>query len=80
MHFSITELLTSHTMISRDSVADKRTVKGKYEMVAQLLFFFFNALDFQSRKLDLNLMNCKCLSVMSSNLGDNLNFGNDLTF
>lgn len=67
-------------MISRDSVADKRTVKGKYEMVAQLLFFFFNALDFQSRKLDLNLMNCKCLSVMSSNLGDNLNFGNDLTF
>ena len=79
MHFSITELLTSHTMISRDSVADKRTVKGKYEMVAHC-FFFFDALDFQSRKLDLNLMNCKCLSVMSSNLGDNLNFGNDLTF
>ena len=45
-----------------------------------MVFFFFDALGFQSRKLDLNLMNCKCLSVMSSNLEDDLNFGNDLTF
>ena len=43
MHFSITELLTSHTMISRDSVADKRTVKGNYVMVAQLFFFLRRA-------------------------------------
>ena len=49
-------------------------------MVAQLFFFSFDALDLESRKLDLNLMNCKCLSVMSSNLGDDLNFGKDLTF
>ena len=61
-------------------MVDKRTVKGNYVMVAQLFFFFFDALDFQSIKLDLNLMNCKCLSVMSSNLEDDLDFGNDLTF
>lgn len=61
-------------------MVDKSTVQGDYVMVAQLFFFSFDALDLESRKLDLNLMNCKCLSVMSSNLGDDLNFGKDLTF
>ena len=62
-------------------MVDKSTVQGNYVIVAILFFFFsFDALDFQSRKLDLNLMRCKCLSVISSNLEDDLNFDNDLTF
>ena len=63
-------------------MVDKSTVQGNYVIVAILFFCFFSfdALDFQLRKLDLNLMRCKCLSVISSNLEDDLNFDNDLTF
>ena len=57
MHFSVTELLNfSHADSSRFMVV-KSTVQGNCVMVAQLVFSF-DALDFQSRKLDLNVMNC----------------------